>query len=47
MTVEMLEPILKRLSKDDIIIIDSNLDMQCIDYILQNAPWMYRITEAA
>ena len=38
MTVEMLEPILKRLSKDDIIIIDSNLDMQSIDYILQNAP---------
>lgn len=31
MTVEMLEPILKRLSKDDIIIIDSNLDMQCIE----------------
>jgi pseudouridine kinase len=38
MTIEMLGPVLSRLSKDDIIIIDSNLDMQCIDYILQKAP---------
>lgn len=34
----ILEPALKHLSKDDIIIIDSNLDMECIEYILKNAP---------
>lgn len=38
MRIEVLEPALKHLSKDDIIIIDANLDMQCIEYILKNAP---------
>ena len=38
MTTDVLEPALKHLTKDDIIIIDSNLDMECIDYILANAP---------
>lgn len=38
MSIEMLEPVLSHLSKDDMIIIDSNLDMECIKYILNNAP---------
>lgn len=38
MGTDVLAPALKHLSKDDIIIIDSNLDMECIEYILANAP---------
>lgn len=38
MGTDVLKPALKHLTKDDIIIIDSNLDMECIDYILENAP---------
>lgn len=34
----MLEPVLKSLNSDDIIIIDANLDMSCIQYVLANAP---------
>lgn len=34
----MLEPVLKNLDPDDIIIIDANLDLGCIRYILDHAP---------
>lgn len=39
-TPEMLERVLKSAGSDDIIIIDANLDMECIDYITANAPCM-------
>ena len=38
MTTQMLDGVLKSLTKDDIILIDSNLDMECIGYIAENAP---------
>ena len=37
-TPEMLERVLKTVSGDDIIIIDANLDMECIEYIAAHAP---------
>lgn len=36
----MLAPVLKSLTENDIIIIDANLDMECISYVLENAPCM-------
>lgn len=39
-TAEMMDRVLKRISKDDIIIIDANLDMECIRYIADHAPCM-------
>ena len=38
MSPEVLSGVLKKLGRDDIIIIDANLDMECIGYILENAP---------
>lgn len=38
LTPQMLDEVLKSLTKDDIILIDSNLDMECIGYIAANAP---------
>lgn len=40
MHVETIKPVLEKLSSDDIIIIDSNLDMESISYILEHAPCM-------
>lgn len=37
-TTEMLDRVLKTADSDDIIIIDANLDMECIRYITENAP---------
>ena len=38
MTPEKLDPLLQSLHKDDMIIIDANLDMECIAYVLDHAP---------
>ncbi len=38
MSPEVLDGVLKKLGSDDIIIIDANLDMECISYILRSAP---------
>ena len=40
MDSEMLEPVLKSLDEDDMVIIDANLDLNCIGYIVDHAPCM-------
>ena len=37
MDTAMLEPVVKRLDQNDLMIIDANLDLECISYILKNA----------
>lgn len=34
----MLEPVLSSLHQDDIVVIDANLDIDCVHYILEHAP---------
>lgn len=38
MNTNMLNPILKTISSDDIIVVDANLDIECVKYILDSAP---------
>lgn len=38
MDTEMLDPLLKSLDQDDMLVVDANLDLGCIAYILENAP---------
>lgn len=38
MTPQHLQPVLSSLEKDDMIVIDANLDMECIGYIAGHAP---------
>lgn len=38
MTPRHLQPVLSGLEKDDMIVIDANLDMECIRYIAEHAP---------
>lgn len=37
MDAEMLQPVLNQLTRDDCIIIDANLDLECIRYVVENA----------
>lgn len=38
MEPNMLEPVLRSLHEEDIVVIDANLDIECVHYILEHAP---------